>query len=72
MLRQDKKYMATYLPHFSWIAATAIALSSITTPAFAAELKVLSIGDGDTIRATGFSEQAWHLPNHLINLLLLQ
>ena len=52
MLRQDKKYMATYLPHFSWIAATAIALSSITTPAFAAELKVLSIGDGDTIRVT--------------------
>ena len=42
--------MAIYLPHFSWLAATAITLSSITTPAAAAELKVLSIGDGDTIR----------------------
>ena len=52
MLRQDKKYMATYLPHFSWLAATAIALSSITTPVAAAELKVLSIGDGDTIRVS--------------------
>ena len=50
MLRQDKKYMATYLPHFFWFAATAIALSGITTPVDAAELKVLSIGDGDTIR----------------------
>ena len=49
MLRQDKKYMATYLPHFSWLAATAIAFSSITTPVAAAELKVLSVGDGDTI-----------------------
>ena len=71
-MRQDKKYMATYLPHFSWLAATAIAFSSITTTVAAAEFKVLSVGDGDTIRATGFSEQAWHLPNHLINLLLLQ
>ncbi len=41
--------MAIYLPHFSWLAATAIALSCLT-PAAAAELKVLSIGDGDTIR----------------------
>ena len=40
------------MPHFLWLAATAIALSSITTPAFAAELKVLSIGDGDTIRVS--------------------
>jgi endonuclease YncB( thermonuclease family) len=38
------------LAHFSWLAATAIALSSITTTVAAAELKVLSIGDGDTIR----------------------
>ena len=72
MLRQDKKIYGYILPHFSWLAATAIALSSISTNVAAAELKVLSIGDGDTIRATGFSEQAWHLPNHLINLLLLQ
>jgi endonuclease YncB( thermonuclease family) len=41
------------LPHFSWLAATAIALSSITTTVAAAELNVLSIGDGDTIRVTG-------------------
>ena len=72
MLRQDKKIYGYILPHFSWLAATAIALSSISTNVAAAELKVLSIGDGDTIHATGFSEQAWHLPNHLINLLLLQ
>ena len=72
MLRQDKKIYGYILPHFSWLAATAIALSSISTNVAAAEFKVLSIGDGDTIRATGFSEQAWHLPNHLINLLLLQ
>ena len=52
MLRQDKKYMATYLPHFSWLAATSIALSSITTPVAAAEFKVLSVGDGDTIRVS--------------------
>jgi hypothetical protein len=64
--------MAIYLPHFSWLAATAIALSSITTTVAAAEYKVLSVGDGDTIRITGFSKQAWHLPNHLINLLLVQ
>ena len=38
--------------HFSWLAAIAIALSSITTTVAAAELKVLSIGDGDTIRVT--------------------
>ena len=38
--------------HFSWLAAVAIALSSITTTVAAAELKVLSIGDGDTIRVT--------------------
>ncbi len=53
MLRQDKKYMAIYLPHFSWLAATAIALSSIKTTVAAAEYKVLSVGDGDTIRVTG-------------------
>jgi endonuclease YncB( thermonuclease family) len=41
--------MAIYLPHFSWLAATAIALSCLT-PAAAAEFKVLSVGDGDTIR----------------------
>jgi len=52
MLRQNKKHMATYLPHFFWLAATAIALSSITTPVAAAELKVLSVGDGDTIRVS--------------------
>ena len=40
------------MPHFSWLAATAIALSSITTPVAAAEFKVLSVGDGDTIRVT--------------------
>ena len=72
MLRQDKKIYGYILPHFLWLAATAIAFSSITTTVAAAEFKVLSVGDGDTIRATGFSEQAWHLPNHLINLLLLQ
>ena len=38
--------------HFSWVAATAIAFSSITTPVAAAEFKVLSVGDGDTIRVT--------------------
>ena len=38
--------------HFSWLAAVAIALSSITTTVAAAELKVLSVGDGDTIRVT--------------------
>ena len=52
MLRQDKKYMTICLPHFSWLAATAIAFSSITTPVAAAELKVLSVGDGDTIRVS--------------------
>ena len=40
------------MPYFSWLAATAIALSSITTPVAAAELKVLSVGDGDTIRVS--------------------
>ena len=40
------------MPHFLWLAATDIALSSITTPVAAAELKVLSIGDGDTIRVS--------------------
>jgi len=45
--------MSIYLPHFSWLSATAIALSGITTTVAAAELKVLSIGDGDTIRVTG-------------------
>jgi endonuclease YncB( thermonuclease family) len=55
MLRQDKKYMAIYLPHFSWLAATAIALSSITTTVAAAEFKVFSIGDGDTIRMSSSS-----------------
>jgi len=44
--------MAISLPHFSWLAVTAIALSSITTPVAAAELKVLSVGDGDTIRVS--------------------
>ena len=52
MLRQDKKIYGYILPHFLWLAATAIALSSITTPVAAAELKVLSIGDGDTIRVS--------------------
>ena len=52
MLRQDKKIYGYILPHFSWLAATAIAFSSITTPVAAAELKVLSIGDGDTIRVS--------------------
>jgi len=44
--------MTICLPHFSWLAATAIAFSSITTTVAAAELKVLSIGDGDTIRVS--------------------
>ena len=44
--------MAICLPHFSCLAATAIAFSSITTPVAAAELKVLSIGDGDTFRVS--------------------
>ena len=52
MLRQDKKIHGYILPHFSWLAATAIAFSSITTTVAAAELKVLSIGDGDTIRVS--------------------
>ena len=51
-LRQDKKIYGYILPHFSWLAATAIALSSISTNVAAAELKVLSIGDGDTIRVS--------------------
>ena len=38
--------------HFSWLAATAIALSSITTTVAAAEYKVVSVGDGDTIRVS--------------------
>jgi len=41
------------LPLFSWLAAAAIALSSITTTVAAAEFKVFSVGDGDTIRVTG-------------------
>ena len=45
--------MAIYLPHFYLLVATAIALSSITTAAAAAEFKVFSVGDGDTIRVTG-------------------
>ncbi len=45
--------MAIYLHHFSWLAATAIALSSITTTVAATEYKVLSVGDGDTLRVTG-------------------
>ena len=53
MLRQDKKIYGYILPHFSWLAATAIAFSSITKPVAAAEFKVLSVGDGDTIRVTG-------------------
>jgi len=36
---------------FFWRAATAFALSCLT-PVAAAELKVLSIGDGDTIRVS--------------------
>ena len=44
--------MAICLPHFSWLAAPAIALSSITTPVAATEFKVLSVGDGDTIRVS--------------------
>ena len=52
MLRQDKKIYGYILRHFSWLSAVAIALSSITTTVAAAELKVLSVGDGDTIRVT--------------------
>jgi endonuclease YncB( thermonuclease family) len=44
--------MAIYLHHFSWLAATAIALSSIKTTVAAAEFKVFSVGDGDTIRVS--------------------
>ena len=44
--------MTIYLPHFSWLAATAIALSSITTTVAAAKYKVVSVGDGDTIRVS--------------------
>jgi len=44
--------MAMSLPHISWLSAVAIALSSITTPVAAAELKLLSVGDGDTIRVS--------------------
>ena len=51
-MRQDKKIYAYILPHFSWLSAVAIALSSITTTVAAAELKVLSVGDGDTIRVS--------------------
>ena len=40
------------MPYFSWLAATAIALNGITTTVAAAELKVLSVGDGDTIRVS--------------------
>ena len=43
------KIYSYILPHFSWLAATAIALSSITTTVAAAEYKVVSVGDGDTI-----------------------
>ena len=43
------------MPHFSWLAATAIALSSISTTVAAAEFKVFSIGDGDTIRMSSSS-----------------
>jgi len=49
------KIYSNILPHFSWLAATAIALSGITTTVAAAELKVLSIGDGDTIRVSSLS-----------------
>ena len=52
MLRQDKKIHGYILPHFSWLAVTAIALNGITTTVAAAELKVLSVGDGDTIRVS--------------------
>ena len=47
--------MTICLPHFSWLAATAIAFSSITTTVAAAEFKVLSVGDGDTIRMSSSS-----------------
>ncbi len=49
-LRQDKKIYGYVLPHFSWLAAAAIALSSIPTTVAATGYKVLSVGDGDTIR----------------------
>ena len=52
MLRQDKRIYGYILPHFSWLSAVAIALSSITTTVAAAEFKVLSVGDGDTIRVS--------------------
>ena len=52
MLLQDKKIHGYILPHFSWLAVTAIALNGITTTVAAAELKVLSVGDGDTIRVS--------------------
>ena len=55
MLRQDKKIYGYILPQFLWLAATAIALSSITTPVAATEFKVLSVGDGDTIRVSSSS-----------------
>ncbi|MCX5929998.1 MAG: thermonuclease family protein [Synechococcus sp. LacPavin_0920_WC12_MAG_50_7] len=51
-LRQDKRIYGYILPHFSWLSAVAIASSSITTTVAAAEFKVLSVGDGDTIRVT--------------------
>ena len=44
--------MTICLPHFLWLAATAIAFSSITTTVAAAEFRVLSVGDGDTIRVS--------------------
>ena len=46
------KIYSYILPYFSWLAATAIALSSITTTVAAAEYKVVSMGDGDTIRVS--------------------
>lgn len=46
------KIYSYILLHFSWLAATAIALSSITTTVAAAEYKVVSVGDGDTIRVS--------------------
>ncbi len=55
LLQQDKKIYGYVLPHFSWLAATAIALSSISTTVAAAEFKVFSIGDGDTIRMSSSS-----------------
>ncbi len=50
------KIYSYIFPHFSWLVATAIALSSITTIVAAAEFKVLSVGDGDTIRVTGTTD----------------